>query len=133
MKDLELISGYYSLNSVIIESNIILKIMFFFLFLMKRNGARLGTMKINSQRDFRLGLHKSKINRSSRPEMFFRKSVLKICSKFKGEHLCWSVISIKLESNFIEITLHHWCYPVNLLHIFRTAFPNNTSGRLLLK
>ena len=35
-------------------------------------------------------------------------------------------------SNFIEIALRHGCSPVNLLHIFRTLFPRNTSGRLLL-
>ena len=34
--------------------------------------------------------------------------------------------------NFIEITLWHECSPVNLLHIFTTLFPKNTSGRLLL-
>ena len=28
--------------------------------------------------------------------------------------------------------LRHGCSPVNLLHVFRTAFPRNTSGRLLL-
>ena len=37
-----------------------------------------------------------------------------------------------LQSNFIEITLRHGCSPVNLLHIFRTLFPKNTSGWLLL-
>ena len=26
----------------------------------------------------------------------------------------------------------HWPYPVNMLHIFRTLFPKNTSGGLLL-
>ena len=36
------------------------------------------------------------------------------------------------QSNFIEITLRHGCSPINLLHIFRTPFPRNTSGRLLL-
>ena len=35
--------------------------------------------------------------RSSPQEVFF---VLKICSKFTGEHPCRSVISIKLQSNF---------------------------------
>ena len=44
---------------------------------------------------------------------------------------CRSVISIKLQSNFIEITLRHRCFPVNLLHIFRTPFLKNTSVRLL--
>ena len=34
--------------------------------------------------------------------------------------------------NFIEIALRHGCSPVNLLHIFKTLFPKNTSGRLLL-
>ena len=62
--------------------------------------------------------------RSSRPEVFLAKGVLKICSKFIGEHPCRSVISI--------ITLWHGCSPVYLLHIFRTTFSKNTSGWLLL-
>ena len=66
--------------------------------------------------------------------MFLEKAVLKRCSKFTGEHPCRSVISIKLQSNFIESTLWHGCCPVNLLHIFRrTAFSKNTSGGLLLE
>ena len=80
-------------------------------------------------------LRKSEINttlssRSSLPEMFLVKGVLKICSK--GEQPCRSVISIKLQSNFIEITLRYGCSPVNLLHIFRTAFSKKISGWLLL-
>ena len=47
--------------------------------------------------------------------MLLRKAVLKICSKFTGEHQCGSVISIKLQGNFIEIALWHGCSPVNLL------------------
>ena len=38
----------------------------------------------------------------------------------------------KLQSNFIEIALRHGCSPVNLQHIFRTPFPKNSSGWLLL-
>ena len=38
----------------------------------------------------------------------------------------------EVQSNFIEIILRHGCSPVNLLHIFRRPFPNNTSGGLLL-
>ena len=34
--------------------------------------------------------------------------------------------------NFIEIALWHGCSQVNLLHIFRTPFPKNTSGGLFL-
>ena len=69
-------------------------------------------------------------SRSSSPEVFLEKGVLKIYCKFTGEHLCRDAISIKLQSNFIEITLWHESSPVNLLHIFRTPFPKNTSRRL---
>ena len=72
------------------------------------------------------------ISRSSPPELFLGKGVLKICSKFTGEHTYPSVISIKLLCNFIEIALRHGCSPVNLLHIFRTPFLKNSSGGLLL-
>ena len=71
--------------------------------------------------------------RSSPPEVILGKNVLKICSKFTGEQPCQSVISIKFQSNFIEITLWHEHSPVNLLHIFRTSFPKNTCGGLLRK
>ena len=67
--------------------------------------------------------------RSSYPKVFLEKVILKICSKFTGEHPCRSVISIKL---LFEITLRHECSPVNLLHIYRKPFPKYTSGRLLL-
>ena len=61
--------------------------------------------------------------RSSRPEVFLGKGVLKICNKFTGENLCQSVIQKICFAN---------CSPVNLQHIFQTLFPKNTSGRLLL-
>ena len=64
--------------------------------------------------------------------VFLRKGVLKIRSKFTGEHSCQSAISINLRSNFIEVTPGHGRSPVNLLHIFRTSFPKNTSEELLL-
>ena len=39
---------------------------------------------------------------------------------------------LKLQSNCVSITLRYRCFHVNLLHIFRTLFLENTSGRLLL-
>ena len=78
-------------------------------------------------------LYNKSIFISSRPEVFLGKSVLKICSKFAGEYPCRRAISIKLLCNFTEIALRHGCSPVNLLHIFRTSFPRNTCGWLLLK
>ena len=43
--------------------------------------------------------------RRNRPEVFLTKGVLKMCSKFTRKHPCRSLISIKLQSNFIEIVL----------------------------
>ena len=69
--------------------------------------------------------------RSSHSEVFLEKDVLKICSKFTGEHLCSPRRTPRRTPNFIEITLRHECSPVNLLQIFRTSFTKNTSGWLL--
>ena len=63
---------------------------------------------------------------------YMKKVLWKIFGKFTGENSCQSVISIKLRGIFIEITLWHGCSPVNLLHIFRTSFSENTSEGLLL-
>ena len=68
----------------------------------------------------------------SRPEVFLRKGLLKICRKFTGEHPCRSVISIKSLCNFMEIAHQHGFSPVNLLDNFRTPFTKNTCGWLLL-
>ena len=71
--------------------------------------------------------------RSSHPEVFLRKDVPEIYSKFTGEHPCRSAISTKLLCDFIEITLlDDGCSPVNLQHILRTPFSKNTSACLLL-
>ena len=58
-------------------------------------------------------------------ELFLGKGILKICRTFTGGHPCRSVISIKLQSNFIEITLRHGYSPVNFLNIFKTPLPKN--------
>ena len=70
--------------------------------------------------------------RRSLLDVFLGKVVQKICSNFKGESSCRSAVLIKLQSNFIEITFRHGCSPVNLLHIFKTPFPKNTSERMFL-
>ena len=70
--------------------------------------------------------------RSSPSYVFLGIGVPKIYKRFTGECPCRSVVLVKLQSNFIEITLRHGCSPVNLLHIFWTTFPKNTSGGLSL-
>ena len=81
---------------------------------------------------YRTPLVAAPLFRSSRPIMFLRKGILKICGKFTGEHPCRGAISVKLLCNFIEIALWHGCSSVNLLLISRTHFSKNTSGWLLL-
>ena len=79
---------------------------------------------LNRERNLhmKINVYFPEIFRSSHPEVFLGKGFLKIHSKFTGENPWRSVISIKLQSNFIEIALWHECSPVNLLHIFRTLF-----------
>ena len=73
---------------------------------------------------------------TSTPKQPTRKVLRKMCSEnmqqFTGENQCRSVISIKLQSSFIEIRFRYGCSPVDLLHIFRTPFYKSTSGGLLL-
>ena len=70
------------------------------------------------KRFFRMGVscvykkYMTSFERNSLTEVFLGKGVLKICSKFTGEHPCQGVISIKLQSNFIEIALRYGCSPV---------------------
>ena len=71
-------------------------------------------------------------SRNSHLEVLLENVVLKICSKFTGEHPCQSVTSMNLLCNFIELTLRYKCSPVNFLHIFRTPFNKNASGWRLL-
>ena len=73
-----------------------------------------GTLALN-------GLKKRYIG-SSHEEVLLGKGVLKICSKFIGEHPWQRAISINLPCNFIEIALQHGCSPVNLLHILDYLF-----------
>ena len=68
---------------------------------------------------------------SNRPEVFLGNCVPKICSKFTGEHQCQCAISVKLQSNFIEIAHVHGC-SVNLQRIFITPLRKITSGWPLL-
>ena len=78
-------------------------------------------------------IHKTTKTRSSHSHEFLRKGVLKICSKFTGEHPCRSAISIKLQSSFSEIALRHGCSPANLQHIFRTPFLGTPLGGCFCK
>ena len=62
--------------------------------------------------------------KSNPQQVFLGKAVLKICTyQLTGEHPCLSVLSVKL---------FYGCSPINLLHIFRARFYQNTNEGLLL-
>ena len=65
--------------------------------------------------------------RSSRTEVFLRKGILKICTKFTEKPPM-----PKCDFNKVAKQLQLGCSPANLLYIFRAPFCKNTSGRLLL-
>ena len=71
--------------------------------------------------------------RSSPPTVFLGKGVLKIWSRRTPMPKCdFNKVFNKVDCNFIEIALRYGFSPVNLLRIFRTPFPMNTSEGLLL-
>ena len=68
---------------------------------------------------------------SSRSSLLWKRRFENI-KNFSGGHLCWSVVSMMLLCNFIEIALWHRFSAVNFLHAFRTLFYRNSYGGLLL-
>ena len=60
----------------------------------------------------------SEFFRSRPPEVFLQKR----CYKFTGECPCQSLISMKLPSNFIEITLRQWLFSRKFAAYFQNTF-----------
>ena len=58
--------------------------------------------------------------RSSHPGLFWRKGVLKICSKLTGENPCRSVISVTLLCNFIHTLA--WLFSCKFAAYFQNNF-----------
>ena len=73
------------------------------------------------------------MSRSSRPEVFCKKCVLRNFAKFTGKHLRQSLFFNTLPPAIIlKKRLWHRCFPVNFAKFQRTPFLQNTSERLLL-
>ena len=72
-------------------------------------------------------IFKAAVHRCSLDKVFW-----KYATNSQENTHCRSAISVKLQKNFVEITLRHGCSPANLLHIFRATFLKNLSGWLLL-
>ena len=71
-----------------------------------------------------MGFCQSVVIRSSRPEVFCEKVVLKIFAKFTGKHLCHSLFSATL----LKKRHRQRCFPVNFVEFLRAPFLQNTSG-----
>ena len=50
-------------------------------------------------------------NRSIRPEVFWKKGILRNLAKFTGKHMCQSLFFNK--KTFFEKRLWHGCFPLN--------------------
>ena len=65
-------------------------------------------------------------HRSSRPEVFRRKGVLRNFAKFTGKHLCQSLFFNKVAglrpATLLKKRLWHRCFPVNFDKFLRTPF-----------
>ena len=63
------------------------------------------------------------LNRSSHPEVFCKKGVLKNFAKFTGKQQCQSHFLIKLQALGPDIKRPwHRCFPVNVAKFLRTSF-----------
>ena len=74
--------------------------------------------------------------RSSRPDVFCKKGVLRNFTKFTGKHLCQSLFFNKVAGlrpeTLLKKRLLHRCFPLNFGKFLRTPYLHNTSRRLLL-
>ena len=68
--------------------------------------------------------------KSSGPEVFCEKGVVKIFAKFSRNYL-WQ--SLFLNNFMKKKTLRHRCFPVNFAKFLRTAISQNITERLLLE
>ena len=68
--------------------------------------------------------------------MFLGKGVLKMCSKFTGEHPCRSAISITLLCNFIDAFVSEICHPLeeqNIINLAQSQFDHLKNLNLQIK
>ena len=76
-------------------------------------------------------------SRSSRPEVFCKKGVLRNIAKFTGKHLCQSLFFNKVAglrpATLLKKRLWHRCFPVNFAKFLRTPFFIEHLWWLLLK
>ena len=80
--------------------------------------------------------HNSEMDRSSRPEVFCNKAVLRNFAKFIGKHLCQSLFFNKAASvrpaTLLKRRQWYRCFPVDFTKFLRTSFLTDHLQLLLL-
>ena len=75
-------------------------------------------------------------DRSSRPEVLCKKSVLRNFAKFTGKYLCQRLLFNKVAgwpATLLKRSLWHRCFPGSSAKFLRTFFLQNTSGGCFYK
>ena len=76
------------------------------------------------------------LSRSSLPEVFCKKGVLRNFAKLAGKHLCQSLFFNKVAglsfATLLKERLWHWFFPVNFAKVVRTPFLKEPLRWLLL-
>ena len=60
--------------------------------------------------------------RSTPPEVFYKKGVLKNFAKFTGKHLCQSLFFNKVRATLLKMRLCHRCFNVTFARFLGTTF-----------
>ena len=64
--------------------------------------------------------------RSSHPEVFYKKGVIKNLAKFTGKHLCWSIFFKKVSGHspatLLKKRLQHRCFPMSFAKFLTAPF-----------
>ena len=72
------------------------------------------------------------LHRSSRPELFCKKGILRNFPKFSGKHLCQGLFFNKVAGlrpgTLLKKRLWHRCFAVNFAKFLRIPFLQNTSS-----
>ena len=71
--------------------------------------------------DFKLTISLCPNSKSSHPDVFYKRGVLRNFAKFTGKHLCQSPFFNKVAGLRPE-RLWHRCFPVNFMKFLRTPF-----------
>ena len=110
-------------------------------FILKMSNCVVVSCTNRSMKNQNLSFHENAISgckiQKQPPEVFYKKSFLKIFAIFPWKCLCWSLFFDKVPRlkacNFIKNRLQQRCFPVNIAKFLRASILKNACERLLLR